>query len=589
MKFLSLVVACAAIPLMSCATPSVPASADQQITFDGWIKHSRYIESFDGTRIAVTIHIPTRNGVPAGERLPVIVTQDRSMAGPDGGERMRAYTDHGYIWISQDRRGTGASFGVQTGFVNQNDAKDAKAVIDWAARQSFSTGKTVALGCSNQGAWQYLVATLKPQSLVAIAPACASPMLFDDAIAINGVPMADLAQQPYAGECNRPPSGARPGNFTPPPSQPVDEDKDGKLLAAAVAGQKCGSAMLGQYWLNMPRDGYSAFAQYRPGLDDTPMTRWKDIKASGVAILQIGGWYDAAVAGQLEAQSVLGTRLIMGPWVHGNRVARGAQLPTADLDLEAETLRFFDLHAKGVANRADQPALKYYTLNAATGQEWKSASHWPDYPRTTLNLGPDGSLSVEAPAASAPPAVYAPQPVKWFDGKYSPLARWWADDLAPSNADSLLHTSAPMPSDTEITGTVTAEFWASADQPDVDVFAMLQDVAPDGSATYITDGWLRASWRKVNELPWPGSRRTWHRGFSEDIEPLVPGEPAKLTFDFFPTSYVVRRGHRLRLAISTSIGFDYQNPPLAMGAKATLTVLRDRAHPSSLSIPVAPN
>lgn len=588
MNFRYLIASIAMIPLTSCATTPVPASVNHATIYDGWKKRSQYIESFDGTRIAVTVHIPTRNGVPADERLPVIVTQDRSMSGPGGDERMRAYTDHGYIWISQDRRGTGASFGVQTGFVNQNDAKDAKAVIDWAARQSFSTGKTVALGCSNQGAWQYLVATLKPQSLVAIAPACASPMLFDDAIAINGVPMADLAPQPYAGECARPPSGARPGNFVPPPPQPVDEDTDGQLLAAAIEGQKCGSAMLGQYWLNMPRDGYSAFAKYRPGLDDTPMTRWEDIKASRIAILQIGGWYDAAVAGQLEAQRVLGTRLIMGPWVHGNRAARGADLPAAELDLEAETLRFFDLHAKGIANGSDGPALKYYTLNAPAGQEWKSASQWPDYPRMKLNLASDGTLSPEAPSESAPSAVYPHQPVKWFDGKYSPLARWWTEDLAQSNAASLLHTSDPLPYDTEITGTVTADFWASADQPDIDVFAMLQDVAPDGSSTYITDGWLRASWRKVNELPWADSRRTWHRGFAEDIEPLVPGKPARLTFDFFPTSYVAKKGHRLRLAISTSIGLGYQNPPLAKGNKATLTLLRDQAHPSSLSVPVAP-
>jgi len=575
--------ACASVP------QEAPTSTPASVAYDGWSERSLYIESFDGTRLAITVHVPTINGAETTERLPVIVTQDRSMVRPGSEQAMRAYTDRGYVWISQDRRGTGASFGVQTGFVNQLDARDAKAVIDWSATQPFSSGKTVAMGCSNQGAWQYLMATLRPTSLVAIAPGCASPQLFDDAIAINGVPMAALAKQPYAGECNRPPSGARPGNFAPPPARPVDDDKDGKLLAQAQEEQKCGAAMLGQYWLDMPRDGYNEYANYRPALDDTAMTHWREIQQSGIAILQLGAWYDAAVAGQIEGQRVLGKRLIMGPWVHGNRVGQGANLPNAERDLTAETIRFFDHYAKGIDNGADKPAIEYYTLNAPPGQEWTSVESWPDYPRTTMNLSDEEKLEAAAPTANGTPALYAPRDVSWFDGKYSPLNRWWRGDLGPTNAASLVHTSEPLAQDTEITGTIRGDLWISADQPDVDVFAMLQDVAPDGTATYVTDGWIRASWRKVHELPWGGNTRTWHRGYAEDIEPLVPGTPALLQFDFFPTSYVVKSGHRLRLALSTSIGMEYQSPPLAGGKKATITVYRDVARPSSISLPVRPH
>ncbi len=557
--------------------------------YNGWQAQSLHIESFDGTRLAITVHVPTLDGRVTGERLPVIVTQDRSMLPPSADQRMRRFTDQGYVWLSQDRRGTGASFGVQTGFVNQLDARDAKAVIDWAARQPFSSGKTVAMGCSNQGAWQYLVATLRPGSLVAIAPACASPQLFDDAIAINGIPMAALSTKAYAGECNRPAGGARPAGFIPPPARPVDADHDGRLLAAAQEAQRCGAAMLGQYWLNMTRDGYNEFAGYAPGLDDTAMTRWREIRDSGIAILQIGGWYDAAVAGQIEGQRVWGGRLVMGPWVHGNRPGQGSDFPAAERDLDAEMLRFFDRHAKGIDHGADPPGISYYTINAAAGREWSTVPSWPSHPHQKLYLLAPGSLSGSSPGnASGGEERHEPKDVVWFGGRYTPLARWPAAGAAPIGPGSLVHDSGPLQADLEIIGAVRAGIWISADRPDVNVFAMLLDVAPDGGARYITDGRIRASWRKVHPLPWEGGGRTWHRGHAQDLMPLQPGQPELLQFDFFPISYVVKTGHTIRLALATSIGVDYQSPPLAEGNPVTLTIYRDAHHPSAIALPVAP-
>lgn len=550
--------------------------------FDGLRERSLHIPAGDGTRLAITVYIPTIAGVAASEPLPVIVTQNRSEASAAAIAEMRRYTDTGYVWIAQDRRGTGASFGTQTGFVSRLDAGDAKAVIDWSAAQSFSSGKTLALGCSNQGAWQYLVAVLRPASLVAIAPACASPMFYDDAVAINGIPMIGLAEQPYAGECREGSTGARPGNAPPPSARPVDDDEDGALLRAAQAEQRCGAPMLGQYWLNMPRDGMNRFAGHQPALGDTAMTQWETLRDSGIAVLQTGGWFDAAVPGQIEGQRVFGGRLIMGPWTHGNRPPRDADLPVAAIDLTAETLRFFDRHAKGAEDEA-RPIL-YYTVNAPPGEEWRSAESWPDLPQSTFYLAGNGALSPVAPSAAAE-ASLPPGGARWFDGRYSALARWWTGDFAATDQGSLLHDSAPMPGDVEITGTPRARLWVSADRPDANVFAMLQDIAPDGSATYISDGRLRASWRAEHDLPWPGENRIWHRGFAVDLKPLVPGEPSLLRFDFFPVSYVVRAGHRLRLTVTSGIGVDYDEPPLAGGNPVGLTLHSGPGHASAIELP----
>jgi putative CocE/NonD family hydrolase len=410
-------------------------------------------------------------------------------------------------------------------------------------------------------------------------------MFYDDAVAINGIPMIGLAARPYAGDCREGNTGARPGNAPPPAPRPVDGDSDGALLRAAQADHRCGAPMLGQYWLNMPRDGMNDFAGYRPALLDSGMTRWEAIRDSGVAILQLGGWFDAAVAGQIEGQRALGGRLIMGPWVHGNRPPRDAGFPAGEMDLTAVTLRFFDLHAKGIGAEADEPAILYYTINASAGREWRSADAWPSRPRTTLHLADRGTLS---PLASSENVATALNPggAKWFDGNYGALARWYTGDFSSTDAGSLLHETVPMTHDAELTGTVTASLWVSSDREDANVFAMLQDVAPDGTTTYLTDGRIRASWRAEHDLPWPGEDRSWHRGYASDIRPLVPGEPVMVKFDFFPTSYVVAKGHRLRLAIASGIGMTYDAPPLAEGQPVTVIVHTGPDYRSALALPL---
>lgn len=563
------------------------ASYDPPKRYDGLADSSLYVRSYDGTRLAITVHRPTKGGQPADVRMPVIVTQDRTDAPPGTVQRMRYYTDRGYVWVSQDRRGTGASFGVRMGFITRQDLRDAAAVIEWAGGQRFSNGNVVALGCSNQGLWQYGVAALHPKHLVAIAPACSSPQFFDDGISRNGIPLFPAGARPYSGECGAA-GNHLPGHGRPVPvAKPVDADVHGTLLAAAEKQHRCDAPFLGQYWLNMPRDGYDAYARYRPGIVDSPISYAAQIGHSGVAILQLGGWYDAALAGQLEGQRLWGGELILGPWVHGNFIAPGPDFPDGTRNLDAETLRWFDHFAKGADNGAGRSGVLYYTVNARQGSHWQWVSHWPPPGESsrTYYLTP-GGLATAPSAADAAPAVYAPRNVSWFDGHYQPLGRSWNGDMSATDAESLEETSASLAVDTQITGTPVAHLWISADAPDENVFAVLEDVSPSGRSTYITDGRLRASWRKLGSPPWGQSPEHWHPGHAKDIVPLTPGEPTELVFDFYPTSYVVRAGDRLRVSLATSLGKPWQAPPLDGGKPVTLTVYRDANHPSAITLPV---
>lgn len=579
-------IAAAALMGMAMAGASATFAAalpayDAPVLYDGVTKSSRYVESYDGTRLAVTVYRPSRDGAVVAQPLPVIFTQQRAET-----PQVRYFVERGYVWVGHDRRGVGASFGLQTGFVNTRDAYDAKAMIEWAGAQSFSSGRVVGIGCSNQGAWQYRVAALAPRFLVAIAPACASPQFFDDAAVVNGVPMFQTRATHYQGECAAPDPGARQSGGVPRSAQPVDGDADGALLRAAAADDHCNAPMLGQYWLNMPRDGLNTYDNYRPGIEDSSSTYAATIRDSGIAILQIGAWFDAGGIGQLASATYWGDRVIMGPWVHGNRAPRDAQFPDGELDLDAEVLRWFDFHAKGVKNGADEPKVLYYTINAPEGRHWRTAKRWRwDGDGKRAYYFGEAGLGTRRPAVT-PPLRYAGRDVPLFEGRYQSLSRWYTGDMSPTDALSLTQTSAPLRADTEVTGVPTARLWISADTADANLFAVLEDVAPDGRSTFVTDGRMRASWRRTHPGPWGIREQVWHRGHAEDIVALTPGEPVELVFDLLPISYVFKAGHSIRVSLSTSIGQEYQAPPLAEGRPPTIQLYRDRERPSAIHLPI---
>lgn len=567
------------LPFGSTELRAQPAETPSATTV---LERSEYIASFDGTRLAVTVFRPALDGKPVGGRFPVIVTQDRSEAG-DRARTRRFFVERGYVVVAQDRRGTGASFGTQTGFVTREDLRDAKAVIEWAARLDFSTGAVGAMGCSNQGVWQYGVAALRPAGLKAMAPACASPAFFDDAVVLNGVPMFALGKSPYDGTCAE---TGRPGTAEAP--RPVDSDRDGSLLREALATRGCTAPMLGQYWLNMPRDGWNAFAVYRPAIEDTPISHWREIGESGVAILQLGGWFDAAVAGQFRGQALWGGRVVMGPWVHGNRVPPGASFPAGQTDLNAEMLDWFDRFLKGIETGRPQSGIAYYVMNARPGEEWRQAASWRDASEMqTRFYFHRSALSRRPPRGSDGAVALKGEGVRWFDGRYAPLGRWWAGDMAAADRLSLVHTSEPLPVDSEMIGTPVARLWVASDTPDLNVYAVIEDVAPDGRSSYVTDGRLRASWRARATPPWGGPDANWHPGTAQELLALEPGNPVELVFDFFPVAYRFGAGHRIRIALTTSIGEGYQQPPSAGAAIPAALLLTDPQHSSSVELPLA--
>jgi putative CocE/NonD family hydrolase len=143
-----------------------------------------------------------------------------------------------------------------------------------------------------------------------------------------------------------------------------------------------------------------------------------------------------------------------------------------------------------------------------------------------------------------------------------------------------------MTEDTEVTGPVSLELYVKSSAVDTDFTGKLVDVWPNGFAQNLTEGILRARYRDSRETP----------------TLMNPGQIYKLTVDLWATSNVFKKGHVLRLEVSSS-NFPRFDRNLNTGelrylkttqslagdqfVTATNVVLHDAEHPSALILPIA--
>jgi uncharacterized protein len=122
--------------------------------------------------------------------------------------------------------------------------------------------------------------------------------------------------------------------------------------------------------------------------------------------------------------------------------------------------------------------------------------------------------------------------------------------------------SAPLDTETEITGPLAARLHVSSSTADADLFLVFRVFAPDlrevtfmgaiDPHTPVAQGWLRASHRKLD----PGlatAYRPYHT--HDERRPLAPGEIVALDIEIWPTSIVVPPGHRIAISVR---GKDYE-------------------------------
>jgi hypothetical protein len=141
-----------------------------------------------------------------------------------------------------------------------------------------------------------------------------------------------------------------------------------------------------------------------------------------------------------------------------------------------------------------------------------------------------------------------------------------------------VYSTPPLEQDVEVTGPVTVTLYAASSAPDTDFTGKLVDVEPSGYARNLTDGIIRARYRTPRT---PASL-------------IEPGKVCEYTIDLWATSNLFRKGHRIRLEISSS-NFPRFDRNMNTGApigsdmafvSAMQTVLHTPEHPSYVTLPV---
>jgi putative CocE/NonD family hydrolase len=546
--------------------------------YDDFVTTSFYLELRDGVKVAVRVDRPSIvGGKAAPGRFPVIwqhalsVTIDRK--GPrwtgnaPGLSDMWRLTRHGYVVVQVARRGNGQSFGTMRGYHDRNEAQDAYEISQWLASQPWSDGNVGIYGCSNTGDAAMHAATMRPPALKAVFAGCFSWHKYDP-FRRGGI---------YA-QWGTGPTRTIEQDMN---QEPVDGDEDKVLLRHAAEEHQLAPSLL-ELWKSMPyRDSWSALVA-SPFWQEGSSANYRDqIRRSGVAVYVVGGWLDELRdQGFIARANVPGARIVVGPWKH---------CMNDDFPMLEEAHRFFDQYLKQTdSGITDSPPIHYFVMRGSNSGEWRAANTWPlpDTDYQTLYFAADRSLARSQPSDKAQPHNF---PVKY--------------DIACANVGEghlqggpftqpcfvegagVSFAQPPVSTDTEVTGHPLADLWVSADAADAHVFAYLEDVAPDGTVTSVTEGRLKASLRATHEAPWemPGDIPC-HRAFEEDAAPIEPGKPVRLQFDFLPTSWVFRAGHRIQVTITGADPRERLRDQT--GLAQHISVYADSVHTSSITLPV---
>ena len=544
----------------------------------------------DGTVLRADIYRPKADG-----RFPVLVQRTPYDKRNEAGFAVKAVA-RGYVVVVQDVRGRYTSEGEWYPF--KNESNDGYDTVEWAAALPYSNGKVGMFGGSYVGATQMLTAIVHPPHLAGICPVVTASNYHDGWTYQGGAFeqwfneswTSGLAQDTLDRTVSRN-TNAMNGIW----KLPLTEYPLFKVPQAESNAEL--SRVLAPYfhdWLA------------HPDYDDY-WKRWsieEHYREINVPILTIAAWYDIFLGGSLRnfvgvkenggtEAARKGQRLLV---TIGGHAGSGRQIgdiefgPTAEFDEDSATLAWYDFLFNGVANRFASP--KPVKLFAMGANQWRDEEDWP-LPRAhevkyflhsggkANSVRGDGALNTTAPRSeTADHYKYDPtNPAPTIGGPLCCDAKHLKPgprDQRPveSRDDVLIFSTSAMPQDFEVTGPVRLELFASSSAVDTDFTAKLVDVGPDGFAQNLTEGIVRARYRDSQEHP----------------VLMNPDQTYKFTVDMWATSNVFKKGHRLRLEISSSNFPRFDRNPntgedsafATKSVQATNAIYHDADHPSVL-------
>ncbi|WP_246776830.1 CocE/NonD family hydrolase [Microvirga sp. VF16] len=586
----------AALPSVASTAPAVEVLADDIV-----VHRDVMIRMRDGVSLATDVYRPAVDGRPVETPLPVIMERtpygktERSRSEIEPGMKQpmtRAevamhFVRAGFVVIYQDCRGRYNSEGTFTKYLSEGP--DGYDTCAWIVEQPWCDGKIGTMGLSYAAHTQAALACLNPPGLACmVLDSGGFSSAYRTGIRQGGA--FELKQLTWA--------------YNHAKESP--EAQNDPLIVEALEAED-----LKAWFSALPWSEGRSPVRWVPEYESYVLEQWRQgsfgdfwkkvgIYAEGsydtfpqMPVALLSSWYDAYVRttfDNYEGLSRNGKRpisLIMGPWLHGNRnttfsgdVYFGENATIAG-NVTPSWLEFrrrwFERWLKEIENSVDRdPSVRLFLMGGGTGCKtdagkldhggrWIEAARWP-LPETEFRsfyIHNNGRLCETAADGSAAPLSYdfdPSDPVPTIGGALTsgqPVFEGGAFDQReaaqffgcrhpglPLSArrDVLSFETLPLEQDLAVIGPISVELWVSSDALDTDFTAKLIDVYPlskdypTGYALNLTDGILRCRYRKSWEHP----------------ELLTPGEIFQITIEPFATANLFKRGHRIRLDISSS-------------------------------------
>ncbi len=535
---------------------------------ENYTKTELMIPMRDGVKLFTIVYAPKDQS----QRFPILMTRTAYGIPPYGPDQYASqigpnsdFAKEGYIVVYQDARGRFRSEGefvhhrpIEKGTGKSDESTDAYDTIDWLVKNVANNNGRVGLWGVSWAGWEVAQAMIHAHPALKAASPQAPPedqFTGDDHHSGGAFELAYAFAWMATNALERTaPTDQRTPRFDY--GTPDGYDFFMRMGAAANAS-KLFTATVPTWDSFMQHGTYDEYWQAR----NVP----KDLYNITFPVLVVAGWFDdqdfygpfRMFRSIEEKNKTNNTRLVVGPWTHGEWSRGGADSigaikfgsKTGNYFREEVELPFFNYYLK------DKGALNLpKALVFETGSDkWRSYNEWP--PKNTevrsLYLQDHGKLAFTPPPAglTKPFDSYVSDP--WKPVPYTAQIRTTEGNLytiedqrfVRSRPDVLVYQTAPLEEDVTVSGPITAVLDVSTTGTDADWVAKLIDVYPNdapgtmgGYQMMLTGDILRGKFRNSMAKP----------------QPFVPDQISHLEFELGDKNHTFLKGHRIMVQIQSS-------------------------------------
>jgi uncharacterized protein len=180
-------------------------------------------------------------------------------------------------------------------------------------------------------------------------------------------------------------------------------------------------------------------------------------------------------------------------------------------------------------------------------------------------------------------------------GLWGNASQWDWNWVQPPAGDAVSYVSAPLTENAVAIGAGAIKLWVESSTPDVDLQATVSEVGSDGNETFVQNGWMRASERKLTT-----TENNIFKQMPTELEPIpsfrnnVPmpaGKFVPITIPLYYEGHAYRAGSRIRVTIAAPNGtqpiwsFGNTQPE---GTTGNVSIEFAPSKASSLILPIVP-